>query len=242
MRYDPSLFPEGTLETELVIGYWDEGEETWLPLIGSTEDNVNHSISAPISHFSKYALLSFLRKDNTSEIGEETLMPFGANSGQEVAAVSAIAKIEDSPNEKTLEPNSTPKESQDVSVDENPSQIVQLPDVNETPVESNVGIIENHVNLQIVEAAPNFVMTPSPLSSSTEIDSPVNVPAETPNLSTITAGIVTQELVSTSPQKEKATIPATILVILVLVVFIGVTTGVAISVIKHKPGYPFEMK
>jgi hypothetical protein len=55
LSYDPTLVPAGIAETSLQIAYYDNSTSTWITL-PSTVDNVNHIITAQISHFTPYAV------------------------------------------------------------------------------------------------------------------------------------------------------------------------------------------
>jgi hypothetical protein len=57
INYNPEDIPEGVSETNLVIGYYDEKAQAWIPL-DSIIDTIKHSIEAQTDHFSLYAILS----------------------------------------------------------------------------------------------------------------------------------------------------------------------------------------
>ena len=54
-NYDPKLIPDGVDENSLQIAYYDNAANVWVPL-PSTIDINNKFITAPISHFSTYAV------------------------------------------------------------------------------------------------------------------------------------------------------------------------------------------
>ena len=56
--YDPFEVPEGANEEELVIATWDEDAGQWVELEGCIVDTVHNTISAPVSHLSKYAIIA----------------------------------------------------------------------------------------------------------------------------------------------------------------------------------------
>ena len=56
--YDPDDIPERARKEELVIVLWDEDAGEWVELEGCIVDTVNNTISAPVSHFSRYTILS----------------------------------------------------------------------------------------------------------------------------------------------------------------------------------------
>jgi hypothetical protein len=59
-NYDESILTDGILSKDLKLAYWDETGEKWVNLDIDSIDTVNHTITAKISHFSKYAVLGYL--------------------------------------------------------------------------------------------------------------------------------------------------------------------------------------
>ena len=55
---DPGDIPYGISEEDLYIALWNENTGQWVKLNGSVVDPVNNTISAPVSHFSKYAIIA----------------------------------------------------------------------------------------------------------------------------------------------------------------------------------------
>ena len=49
-KYNPDYLPSGADETNLKVAYESNGQ--WIPVLESTVNTVNHSVSAPITHFS----------------------------------------------------------------------------------------------------------------------------------------------------------------------------------------------
>jgi len=56
--YDPAEIPAGIDEEDLVIAMWDEGAGEWVELGGCIVDPVNHTITASVSHFTPFAVVS----------------------------------------------------------------------------------------------------------------------------------------------------------------------------------------
>jgi len=56
MSYTPDMLPEGAKEKELYIAYWDGSQ--WQILEGSTVDTTAYTISAKVSHFTQFAVIS----------------------------------------------------------------------------------------------------------------------------------------------------------------------------------------
>jgi len=56
--YDPNEIPRRASERDLVIAVWDKDAGEWVTLEGCTVDTVNNTISAPVSHFSRYSVIA----------------------------------------------------------------------------------------------------------------------------------------------------------------------------------------
>jgi len=56
--YDPGDIPPGVNELDLFIALWDEGVSEWVPLEGCIVNTADNTISAPVHHFSRYAIIS----------------------------------------------------------------------------------------------------------------------------------------------------------------------------------------
>ncbi len=60
INYDPSLLPKGLTEKNLTIGSWDQAAGRWIEN-NSTVDPSSRSVTANISHFSRYAVITHVR-------------------------------------------------------------------------------------------------------------------------------------------------------------------------------------
>ncbi len=58
VTYNHNDIPQGVNEKDLVIALWDKNINQWVELENCIVDTVNNTISAPITHFSQYAILS----------------------------------------------------------------------------------------------------------------------------------------------------------------------------------------
>jgi len=56
--YNPDDIPKRANERDLVIVLWDKNAGKWVELEGCTVDTVNNTISAPVSHFSRYTIIA----------------------------------------------------------------------------------------------------------------------------------------------------------------------------------------
>ncbi|MBA7614481.1 hypothetical protein ES703_21746 [subsurface metagenome] len=55
--YDPADIPEGVAEYDLVIAYYDEETGEWVELEGCVVDPVTKTVTAPVSHFTTFAIV-----------------------------------------------------------------------------------------------------------------------------------------------------------------------------------------
>jgi hypothetical protein len=56
--YEDSYVPSGINEKDLVIAYWDASGNKWVTLDTVNVDTVNNTITAKVSHFTAFAILS----------------------------------------------------------------------------------------------------------------------------------------------------------------------------------------
>ena len=71
--YDPDSLPEGVLEEDLVIAFYDEAAGEWVNLV-CVVDTENNIITASVSHFTTYALIGTLppeEEEPTTTVIEE---------------------------------------------------------------------------------------------------------------------------------------------------------------------------
>jgi len=58
MRYDPSALPQGAVESELMLAYYDDVAGRWVVLSPTVVDTVGHTIGGNVSHFTQFAVLA----------------------------------------------------------------------------------------------------------------------------------------------------------------------------------------
>lgn len=58
LAYNPDTLPTEAREGDLVIAQLDENTNSWVEIIGSNVNTVNNTVSVPVSHFSRYAVIS----------------------------------------------------------------------------------------------------------------------------------------------------------------------------------------
>ena len=103
--YDPTVIPEGVAEENMVLAMWGEVDSEWVNL-DSTVYPATHTICAPVSHFTPFAILAYTRPalfvtsdlavvPEEVNIGEEaTISVFVANTGNLAGSHEVILKID----------------------------------------------------------------------------------------------------------------------------------------------------
>jgi len=71
--YEESLIPEDVSEENLVIAIWDSAAGEWVMLESCVVDQVNHTITAPVSHLTLFALIAKLAPTPTPQPPTPTL-------------------------------------------------------------------------------------------------------------------------------------------------------------------------
>ena len=92
MIYDPALVPSGINEGDLKIGYWDGSQ--WQ-VLDSTVDPPNRTITAQISHFNVYAVISV--PPATFTLLSINISPDRLNPGDPVTIQAVVSNIGGSP-------------------------------------------------------------------------------------------------------------------------------------------------
>ncbi|HEY83258.1 MAG TPA: hypothetical protein G4O01_08255 [Dehalococcoidia bacterium] len=61
LTYDEADIPKGINEESLFIAFWDENNGQWVMLKGITVDPAANTISSPVSHFTRFSVMSISR-------------------------------------------------------------------------------------------------------------------------------------------------------------------------------------
>ena len=111
--YDPDDIAEGVNEEDLVIAFWEDDSDEWITFEDSTVDPVTHTVSAPVNHFSAFAILAVAYVPPTAtpaaftvsalsispaevDIGESiTIAASVTNTGDVTGSYEVILKIND---------------------------------------------------------------------------------------------------------------------------------------------------
>jgi hypothetical protein len=95
MSYNPDGLPEGIAPEALIIAYYNTEAGEWVELAGAIVDPVNHTVSAPVSHFTNFAMLAKIPEEKP--VVEPTpliaLEPTPASEDDEIPTVALISGL-----------------------------------------------------------------------------------------------------------------------------------------------------
>ncbi len=100
LYYDDNMLPEGTGESNLFIAVWNEETGSWERLDCTVDPDAN-TVSASITHFSRYTLLTGTRPAEFSVSGF-SVSPREADRGDVVTVSAAVANTGDLAGDKVL--------------------------------------------------------------------------------------------------------------------------------------------
>ncbi|MFC2072482.1 cohesin domain-containing protein [Chloroflexota bacterium] len=116
--YDPSDVPEGIIEEDLVIAWWDKAVYEWIKLEDSRVDINAHTITASVDHFTAFTILARIPTSPTpiftiSDLvisqsrvrpGENiTISTMASNIGSAIGSYDVTLKIDGSRETQTVE-------------------------------------------------------------------------------------------------------------------------------------------
>jgi hypothetical protein len=103
LSYDPEKIPESIGEGELFIALWDKTTKQWISLDNYTIDTVNKTISAQITHFSRYSVQAPLPPPPPSYEPGEGIIEYPPESPAEPAETGTLLEVDILDNESTVE-------------------------------------------------------------------------------------------------------------------------------------------
>jgi len=176
LTYDPDDIPEGVAEKNLFIATWDEEIDEWVNLV-STVDPVTHTISAPVSHFTAFAVIASTRPAafTTRDL---TVSPTAVNIGESVSISVTVTNTGDFTGsyEVTLKIDNVVIDTKEVTLAGQASQKVTF-----TTTEEAAGSYMVNVNgrsgIFIVKPAPP---PPAPAPAPTPVPAPAPAPPPPP--------------------------------------------------------------
>ena len=92
--YDPADVPAGVDEANMVLAYWDSTSGEWVVLEGSVVDPATSTISAPVSHFTDFTVISYT-SPAAFAASDLTVTPAEVNVGESVAISATVTNTGD---------------------------------------------------------------------------------------------------------------------------------------------------
>jgi len=126
VKYIPNEFPAGVNEENLVLAYRDATTGEWVILEGSVVDTDANTISAPVSHFTAFAILSSPARPAAISVGSLTIAPAEVDAGAPVTISVTVSNSSDLEGDYQviLSINDTVVETEDVTLAGGASQEV----------------------------------------------------------------------------------------------------------------------
>ncbi len=178
-QYNPANIPEGVNENDLVLAVWDGSN--WVNLEGPfTIDPVNHTVSAPISHFSNYAIIAHTLPAafTASNIA---ISPATVNTGEAVTISANITNTGDlsGTNDVVFMMNNSIVATQTITLAGHTSQVVTFSTTPDTAGTQQVSISGVSGQFIVNEVAPPPT-TPPPTTPPPTTPPPTTPPPTTP--------------------------------------------------------------
>lgn len=223
MLYKDSWIQPGFSDKELVIGYWDVAGKQWMPLAGCVVDYENNTITAPLSHFSSYAILSYPPQPDPASftVSGLAISPSEASPGQEVTISATVTNIGGVAGKYiiNLKVDGNSAESREVYLEPANSGDIQF-----SMAADQIGNYTMDVNgntLQLIVTGPSPEVTATPAEPQAISSS---IPEET-DLKPVRSMVVTPA----SQSENKSTIPFFAWMIAVVAVLVGIAAVIAVS-------------
>ena len=194
--YDPDDIPEGVNEEALVIAMWDEEADEWDVLKDCTVDPVAHTISAPASHFTAFAVLAYTHPA-VFTVANLTITPNEVDIGEGVTISVTVTNTGDLSGscQVTLKINDAVVETKTVEVTGGHSKKVSSNIIKDVAGTYTVGINSLFGSFTVREASPTLAPSaptlPTPASPPPPPAPPPAEPINWPALSgVIAAGVI----------------------------------------------------
>jgi len=160
LTYDPSQLPDGVTEERLILAWWDDASAQWTPLeafIVAPELNI---IVAPISHFTPFSVLAYLRPVGFATFAASNLlvMPTEVDVGELVNIVISVANTggQSGSYEVVLKINGLAEASREVTIAAGDSELVSFNIVKDTA---------GTYSLEVAGFTGSFIVKEEPSSS-----------------------------------------------------------------------------
>ena len=103
LSYNPANIPSGIEEEELFISLWDKVTKQWIPLDNCVVDTGANTISARITHFSRYSVQSPVPPPTPPAGGGDEIPEIPPGSTEEPAETGTLLEVDILDNESTVE-------------------------------------------------------------------------------------------------------------------------------------------
>lgn len=153
LSYDPNDIPARASEEDLGIATWDKDAGAWVELAGCTVDRVKHTVSARVTHFSRYIVLAHVSPPAppppspglelaTFQVSHLTVQPAEVQPKETVTVTVVVTNTGDMRGSHTvvLKINGQKEAEKTVSVAADASEIVTFSVTREEPGSYRVGV------------------------------------------------------------------------------------------------------
>jgi hypothetical protein len=207
LLYSDAVVPAGVNEKDLVIGYWNAAKSQWEGLAGCVVDTANNQITAPLTHFSTYAVVYLAPKASPASFSLSNLRvsPSSVKAGETVSISIPVTNNGGSAGKYilTLKINNAQVETREVDLGPGASQAISFSVKRDTAGEYTIDI--NGIGGKFQVAAPSpaaTTTTPPQITSPAQVVSPTQVAVEKP---IVTSSPVLTIPAPATPEKEKST-------------------------------------
>jgi parallel beta-helix repeat protein len=176
--YDPTALPEGVMEEDLVIAFYDE-EIGELVKLESTVNTVNHTVTAKIAHFTTFTLVS-VPKPAAFSIGSLNIQPNEVAPGETVDISVVVTNTGGSEGTfvALLKINGIEEARESFIIAAGASQSIVFTVAKESAGTYSVEL--NGLTGSFVVTTPSPTITPTPTPTTTPMPSPTPTPTPAP--------------------------------------------------------------
>jgi len=207
LDYDENDVPAGVDAANMVLAYWDSTADEWVVLAGSVVDPLTSTISAPVSHFTNFTVISYT-SPAAFAASDLTVTPAEVNVGESVAISATVTNTGDleSSYEATLSINGVVVATEEVTLAGKASQEVTFTTAQSVPESYQVTIGELSGIFVVVKPVPTPTPTPTVMPTVTPTITPA--PPTTP-VPTVTPAPPTTPVPTTTPTVTPTVTPTT---------------------------------
>jgi hypothetical protein len=232
MLYNDDQIPSGVNEGDLVIGYWDTQKNQWEALDGYVAHTINNQITAPIDHFSTYAVLYMASKATPASfsISSPVISPSMAKTGEQVSISTTVTNNGGSAGiyNLILKINGTQLENREISLEAGQIQTVQFYTKQDVPgtYTINIGAMTGQL---VVETLGDGVIASTSTSPPAVAIAPNQTTSPTANATgrpNKTSTVTPRSSVSPTPEKEKTGTPSTWIILFGVILTLVIIGGV----------------